>query len=316
MASTQARFSALFSRRTPGGVYTIADIEQAPGDVWFVDGATGSDAAGYGRTPDAPFDTLSYAFSSDSVTSGDVVYLMPGHTETIGAAGSIAMDIAGVRVVGLGKGSSRPTFTWSATGSTWTIAGANCTVDNVLCTTTGVINVTAGILVTGADVSILNVEGRDGAADSQFIDFLGFGTGAARGLVKAFRFLGHATGDANASACQVTAVVDQFRVEDFWAIGLFAAAGLETTAANTNMLAKDVYVEQKHATADAGVTLHASTTGLMINCFVKSATNDAAGYTAALVGAAVGWYNPRVVNLAGEQGGLTSTTWGVASDAT
>lgn len=307
MASTQSSFSTLFSRHTPGGIYTFAGIDQAPGDVWFVDGATGTDAAGYGVSPDAPFDTLSYAFSSDSVTSGDVVYLMPGHTETISAAGSIAMDIAGVRVVGLGKGSARATFTWSATGSTWTIAGANCSVENVLCTTTGAIDVTAGILVTGADVTVLDMEARDNAATSQFVDFLGFGTGAARGTVKRFKFLGSGTGDANASACQVTAAVDGFRVEDFWAIGLFAAAGLETTAANTNMLAKSVYVEQQHATTDAGITLHASTTGLLIDCVVKSATNDANGFNNAMVGAGAAWFNPLVCNLAGERGGAPLT---------
>lgn len=310
MSSTQARLSALFSRKTPGGVYTIAGIEDVPGDVWFVDSAaTGaSDAAGYGRTPDSPFATLSYAFSSDSVDSGDVVYLMPGHAETINAAADIAMDIAGVRVVGLGKGSSRPTFTWSTdTAATWTISGANCSVENVLCTTTGAIDVVAGILVTGADVSILNVEARDSGATSQFVDFLGFGAGAARGLVKGFRFVGHASGDANASACQVTSAVDGIRVEDFWAIGLFAAAGLETTAANTNMLVRDVYVEQAHATTDAGITLHASTTGLLINCVVKSATDDANGFNNAMVGAGAAWFNPLVCNAAGERGGAPLT---------
>lgn len=309
MASTQAKFSAMFSRKSPGGVYTIADIEAAPGDVWFVDSAAtdASDAAGYGRTPDSPFATLSFAFSSDAVSAGDVVYLMPGHAETIAAAGGIAMDIAGVRVVGLGRGASRPTFTWSATDSTWTIAGASCTVDNVLCTTTGAIDVVAGILVTGADVSILNVEARDNAATSQFVDFLGFGTGAARGLVKHFKFLGHATGDANASACQVTAVVDGFRVEDFWAIGLFGAAGLETTAANTNMLANGIYVEQQHATVDAGVTLNASTTGLLRDVFVKAATHDADGFNNAIVGAGAAWFNALACNLAGESGGVKFT---------
>lgn len=309
MASTQAKFSPLFSRKQSGGVYTVAGIDDAPGDVFFVDSAAtdAGDTARHGTNPDTPFATLAYAFSSDRVTSGDVVYVMPSHAETLDAAGDIAMDIAGVRVVGLGRGSSRPTFTWSDADATWTISGANCSLENVLCTTTGAIDVTAGILVTGADVAILNIEGRDNAATSQFVDFLGFGTGAARGLVKGFVFRGHASGDANASACQVTAAVDGFRVEDFYADGLFAAAGLEATAANTNMLAKDIYVNQKHATADAGITLHANTTGLIINPVVRSATNDADGFNNAMVGADASWFNPLVVNADGERGGAPLT---------
>lgn len=307
MASTQSTFTPLFSRHTPGGVYTVAGIDEAPGDVWFVDSDAGTDAAGNGVSPDAPFASLAFAFSSDSVTSGDVVYVMPGHAETVDAAGAIAMDIDGVRVVGLGRGSARPTFTWDAAAATWTISGDDCSVENVLCTTTGTVDVTAGILVTGSDVAILDMEARDNAADSQFVDFLGFGSGTARGLVKGFRFFGHASGDANQSACQVTAAVDSIRVEDFWAYGLFGAAGLETTAANTNMLAKDVYVDQKHATTDAGITLHASTTGLIINPVVRSATNDADGFNNALVGAAASWFNPLVVNADGERGGAPLT---------
>jgi hypothetical protein len=285
-------------------------VEEAPNLVYYVDSnATGaSDAATHGTTKALPFATLAYAFSSNRVTSGDTVYVMPGHAESITAAGGITMDIAGVKVVGLGRGSSRPTFTWGTdTAATWLITAANVSVDNVLCTTTGTIDVVAGIVVTGADARLTNIEARDSAADSQFVDFLGLSTGAARGLVEGFRFVGHASGDANASACQVTAAVDGVRVEDFWAIGLFAAAGLETTAANTNMLVKDVYVEQQHATTDAGITLNAGTTGLLIDCVVKSATNDANGFNNALVGAGAAWFNPLVCNLAGERGGAPLT---------
>ena len=40
--------TALFSRHQPGGVFTVDDLEQHPGDIWFVDsGATAaSDATG------------------------------------------------------------------------------------------------------------------------------------------------------------------------------------------------------------------------------------------------------------------------------
>src|SRR3990167_10459875 len=91
----------LFSRNQPGGVFTIFDLESHPANIWFVDSAHAAavDAVGAGRNPDRPFATLAYAFSSDLVGNGDVVYLAPTHAESIAAAAGIAMDIDGVNVV-------------------------------------------------------------------------------------------------------------------------------------------------------------------------------------------------------------------------
>ena len=49
--------TALFSRHQPGGVWTIENLVEHPGNVWFVNSADGTDGAGYGRNPDAPFAT-------------------------------------------------------------------------------------------------------------------------------------------------------------------------------------------------------------------------------------------------------------------
>src|SRR5690349_3795433 len=100
--------TALFSRHQPGGVFTVDDLAEHPGDIYFVgSGVTGAtDAAGYGKTPDAPFATLDYAIGQCTASQGDVIYLLPGHTETTTA---IALDVAGVRIIGLGWGRIRPT---------------------------------------------------------------------------------------------------------------------------------------------------------------------------------------------------------------
>src|SRR3990167_1129294 len=126
MAVATAR-TALFSRHQPGGVYVIDDVAEHPGGVFFVDSthANKVNAVGAGRSPDKPWSTLAYAFSSDVLTAGDVVYVMPGHTEAIAAARTIIMDIAGVKVVGLGWGSKRPTFTFT------TVAGANIEINAI-----------------------------------------------------------------------------------------------------------------------------------------------------------------------------------------
>ena len=81
--------SGLFSRKQPGGMFTIVGIGQTPGDVYFVNSATGTDSAGNGQNPDAPFATLAYAVAQVTSGQGDVIYVMPGHAENIAAAGGI-----------------------------------------------------------------------------------------------------------------------------------------------------------------------------------------------------------------------------------
>ena len=105
----------LYGRSQPGGAFSIIDMPNHPGNIWWVGSgeALAAEAAGNGINRTAPFSTLAYAFSSDVLASGDTVYVLPGHTETIIAAGGIAADIAGVKVIGLGEGSKRPTFSFT-----------------------------------------------------------------------------------------------------------------------------------------------------------------------------------------------------------
>lgn len=135
--------TALFSRKQPGGVFTIQDMEDHPNNVLFVNSAhaAAANALGGGQNPDKPFSTLAYVMTNaasltPALAAGDVIYIHPDHAETISGAATIACATAGVRIIGLGWGSNRPTFTWSATGSTWTITAASVTISNIIVTAT------------------------------------------------------------------------------------------------------------------------------------------------------------------------------------
>ena len=123
----------LFSRKQAGGVFTIAGVDKHPGNVYFVHSGTGTNGVGYGQNPDSPFASIAYAFSGDVPVSGDVVYVLPGHTETVSAAGGITQDIAGVTVVGLGEGSARPQITFgTANSASWLISAANSKIKGII----------------------------------------------------------------------------------------------------------------------------------------------------------------------------------------
>ncbi len=85
----------------------------------------GSDSDGTVRY----FATVNAAIAACTAGAGDIVYVLPGHTETVTAT-SIAHSVAGVKIIGLGFGDARPTFTFGAAAATITVSAANGTWEN------------------------------------------------------------------------------------------------------------------------------------------------------------------------------------------
>jgi len=98
----------------PGQVYWVSNATPTlPGQVGGSNGNPG--------TFNAPFGTLAFAVTSCTANRGDIIFIKPGHAETISTATALAFDIAGIAIVGLGTGTKRPTFTLD-TAATTTIA--------------------------------------------------------------------------------------------------------------------------------------------------------------------------------------------------
>jgi len=136
-------------------------IPQTTGTYFFVDDS-GSNAND-GKDPDHPFADLDYAIGQCTANVGDVIILMPGHTETAGSSG-IVCDVAGVSIVGLGFGRARPTIT--ADGAT-AVDLVNISAANVLL---------RNIRLVGAAscTALINI-----AADDAIIEFCSLEHGAA-----------------------------------------------------------------------------------------------------------------------------------------
>jgi len=150
----------LFVRKQSGGMFSVVNETLTTGNIFFVNSATGTDAAGYGQNPDAPCDTLDYAIGLCTENNGDRIYVMPGHAETIVAAGGVTMDKAGVEVIGLGQGTDRPEFTFGTSNAASILtSAANCSIRNIV----GIGNkdgLTQPFDVTGANCS-LDIEWQD-----------------------------------------------------------------------------------------------------------------------------------------------------------
>ena len=127
--------------------------------------------------------TLSLALTEATASQDDVIFIAPYHTENITAAAGIAMSKAGVSVVGLGQGTSRPTFTWTtAAAASWDVSAADCTLENLKFDLTGFDAITAGFNITAANCHFKKCEFVTAAATNQAV--LGIlTTNAADGLL-------------------------------------------------------------------------------------------------------------------------------------
>ncbi len=109
-----------------------------PGQVFWVSNSTvlapgqkgGSDSND--GTYNRPFATLDFAISQCVANRGDIIFVKPGHAETISTATALAFDVAGVAIIGLGSGTLRPTITFGAAAATIAVTAAGVTCRNIL----------------------------------------------------------------------------------------------------------------------------------------------------------------------------------------
>lgn len=155
-------------------------IQTHPGKAfWVYNGTTGlmpgqrGGSDGNKGTFDSPFSTLDYAVGQCVANRGDIIFVKPGHAETISTAAILVLDVAGIAIVGLGQGSSRPTLTFSTNATAnIPVTAANITVHNIL-HKANVADCVSAYTATGTntptDFTIDACEFRDGSSVLNFI---------------------------------------------------------------------------------------------------------------------------------------------------
>jgi hypothetical protein len=297
----------------PGKVFWVDNSTAGSGDTY----RTGSD--GNKGTFDAPFATLDYAIGQCRANKGDIIFIKPGHVETLTAT-SVAVDVAGIAIVGLGRGSMRPTFNANATASVFPISAANVLVHNLLFTG-GIDAVVSMVTVSAADVALSNCEIRD--VTGQMV--LGVLTTASADRMKIHDF--QYTGDTAAGGGAAIALVGgtDIVIEDFDISGNFSVAGIDvrTTATTRLRVRRGKIRNALNSATPLGIvdTITASTGTMGPELFIEllSASSNAANITEAITGATFTYDGGgtvaglvgngiRVVNLAGEAGMIINKT--------
>ena len=160
----------LFNRITQRGVYDITSIGVHPGAIFFANSGHGSasDAAGFGKSPDSPVATIDYAMSLCTAENGDVIYAMPGHVETIAAAGGLNFDVIGVHLIGLGNGTIQAQLDFTAEASSVTVTAAGVTIEDMWLQSSFV-DITIAVDVSAEDFTFRHNRIDMAAADENFL---------------------------------------------------------------------------------------------------------------------------------------------------
>lgn len=235
------------------------------GNLFFVGASvTGAGTStGHGYTPEAPLTTIDAAVGRCTASRGDVIIVLEGHTETLAGAAGVALDVAGVRVIGLGVGRNRPSLTFSAVASSFDISAANCHVENLVLLAgedhTAMVNVTAAnVTIKGCEIVLATtskeaVIGILGSANSDRLRVEGchFHDIAVAGVDHAISF----------------GAADHTVIKDNLITGLYAVGGaIENSAAAVDVaIMGNTILNTTPDGNNKNIVLHASTTGIISN---------------------------------------------------
>ncbi len=265
-----------------------------------------SGQTGDGSASTSPISTIDAAIGLCTASNGDRSIVMPGHVETVTAAAGVALDVAGVTIVGVGYGSNRPTVNFTtAVGASFAVTAANCVVYNLLFTG-GFDALTNPISVAAADFALVSCEYRD--VTGQCTDCVLTTAAADRMQIRDFRYDGATAAGTNAAIAIVGG--DRITIDGFNIDGNFAVGCIDIrTTATTDLEVRNGFARTRNSADIILIDTITASTGMIgpnISCRLQdNAANVTEAFTAATM---VYFQNISIVNTAGEVGLNTNIT--------
>lgn len=100
------------------------------GSIFFVDSATGSNG-NTGASPDRPLATIDYAVGLCTANKGDYIICMPNHSETITTDSAIDLDVHGITLYGVGRGTNQPRIDFNHADATVEVNADDVSIINM-----------------------------------------------------------------------------------------------------------------------------------------------------------------------------------------
>lgn len=241
------------------------------GNVWVAySGATGG---ANGISPGDAAVTLIGAQTLAVASNDDVVYVLPGHAETIVGAAGMTFSKAGVTYRGVGNGYDRPTITFStSTAAQMIVSGAKITFQNLIFDFTGVSAIVAAISVTGADVAFEDCEFIISTGTNAPVLGILTAATATRFRVERCRFVGPATSTNTCTACIKHEVGIDYVIRNNYFTGKMTQAILNATTILGGLIDNNRFVI---ATGTVAITMAAASTPFVTNNRINVASGTA-----------------------------------------
>ena len=286
--------------------------------ILFVDGnhtnALNADDGEHGHSFVKPLATLNYAISLCTANAGDVILVAPNHTETIADTGSasgtttdeLVIDVAGITIIGIGKNSARPTFTFNgATDAACVITAAlDVTISNLIFA--GGLEDIANLMTvdgTSDGLTLENCEFRDGGtAILETIHQINLAAGADRVTINNCRFFTFAAGSSTLSNIEIATTVDKLTITNCWFKGDVNTDGMidGSGGASTEIYIVDNNFDNLDSATGKCIVLHGSTTGLVLRNIAHGGNGGVSPFTVAGVVPAQNYYT----NVEGASAGI------------
>lgn len=159
-------------------IRNVPILQTNPGKVFWVNNSGVSAPGGVGGsnsndgTYTRPLSTINGALDKVVANRGDIICVAPGHSETVETDGGIALDVAGVAILGFGTGSLRPKIVLgTAAAAAVTVTAANMTLHNFVFEASFA-DVTNAIDVTAANFTASQLHFQEEGADLNFVDYI------------------------------------------------------------------------------------------------------------------------------------------------
>lgn len=207
------------------------------------------------------FSTIQAAIDACTANAGDIVLVLPGYSQTITA--QIDADKAGVRVIGIGVGSLKPTITGNGTIDCIDVSAANVHIEGLHFAAPETDAQTSFINVDAAGCTLKNITGVGSQTAKNVVDCITVTANGDDLTIDGVEFLNRVV--AVNSFLSFEGAASTVRVKNFFAFGDVATAGVIDAAKVDYLILENVTVAVVGTTKPA-VTLDSNPEGIAVNC--------------------------------------------------
>lgn len=270
--------------------HPITDFERkVVGKEYYCSSVNGDDNR-IGRSVATSVATIDKALSLMTANQDDVLYLLPGHAETVSAAAGIVFDVAGITVIGIGEGTLQPKITLDTIISAdIDITAANVTIENVAFSA-NFADITAAIDVNADDFTMRRCKFLETAAAMNALIWIQDALVTDSDRITIENCYALARDVENTHFINFAGTGDGHVIKGNTLIGDWGTMAIGGAGIITNVVIVDNIISNAATDNDACINLAATTTGIVMRNLCCGGAAQANGVTAAACAIAENYY--------------------------